>query len=173
MAGVTFLTGQRLTADLLNQIPKGQVAFWQRGVTGSVTAVGATETGFVRLDGIAVRNGYTYRVEVPRTIMTLTNTTTGAAMRLRGTQSGNATAASTLLDGGEIRIDSTTDTSNPLEAPLVGRWRCTADGTLSVIVTVARISGAGSAGVFASSGNVVSTFVDEIGVTPTASGTDL
>lgn len=153
--------------------PAGLIKKHLRGTGGSITGVSTTETGYIRIDSIPIRNGYTYEVVAPRCVMTATVVGTTAIARLRGSTSGNATNASTLLDGGEIRSTAAPDTSNVPEMPLIGYWDATTTGTLSVILTVVRAQGTGTVGLFASSANVAPLLIKEIGVTPADSGTDL
>lgn len=152
--------------------PAGLIKKHLRGTGGSISSI-TTETGFVRVDSIPIRNGYTYEVIAPRCVMTATVAGTTAVARLRGSTSGNATTASTLLDGGEIRDSAAPDATNVPEMPLIGYWDATATGTLSVIWTVARAQGSGTVGLFATSANVAPLLIKEIGVTPADSGTDL
>lgn len=170
-----FLTGQRITADLLNQIPQGEVARYSRGGTGTATASAGTETGFMRIDNIPVRAGYTYSVFVPRTLMTFSATTAGSASaRLRGSTSGNATIASTQLDGGEIRTNSYSGSvSFSPEVPLIGFFYSTVTGSLSVLVTFQRSDSALTITWFASSAADSPIIVNETGITTTAAGTDI
>lgn len=153
--------------------PAGLIKKHLRGTGGSISGI-TTETGYVRIDSIPIRNGYTYEVIAPRVCMTVSALSTVTAVsRLRGSTSGAATTSSTLLDGGEIRDSGAIDTSNVPEQVLIGYWDATATGTLSVIWTVARASTSGSVGLFASSANVAPLLIKEIGVTPADSGTDL
>lgn len=172
---MSFFAGDVLTAAQLNALPLGIVARHARGLAGSASAVGATETGFIRVDGVSIRNGYSYEVTVPRTIMSFSATSAASAViRLRGSTSGNATTASAQLDGGEVRVDAyTNSTSFSPEVPLIGFFHSTTTGTLSVLVTFARTDGTSTLTYFASTGALIPVIVKEIGLTPTDSGTDL
>lgn len=152
--------------------PAGLIKKHLRGTGGSVSGV-TTETGFIRIDSIPIRNGYTYEVIAPRCCMTLSVATAVAVVRLRGSTSGVATTSSTPLDGGEIRGMPAADTTNVPEMPCIGYWDATTTGSLSVILTVARATASGSVGLFATSANVAPLLIKEIGVTPADSGTDL
>lgn len=150
--------------------PQGIIARHSRSAT-SLTGVTTTETGFIRMDGIAIRNGYTYEVIVARTVITVSATTVLGAARLRGSTSGNATIASALLDGGEYRPGVAVDTSNVPEGPFMAYFYSTTNGTLSVLLSVIRVTAAGSVGMY--SGVPIPMIVKEIGGTPTDAGTDL
>lgn len=146
--------------------------------TRSATAlgsVGATEVGFIRIDNIPVKAGYSYEVIMPRCIITTTATTTNGIARIRGSQSGNATVTSNQLEGAEIRSAVAVDTSNVPEQVLMGWWDATTSGTLSIIITVQRASGSGSVGLYSTVGTVtIPVRVKEVGPTmPDANGTDL
>lgn len=167
-----WTAGQDLTAEVLNIVPRGRIANHIR--TGSsVSGVGATETGFIRIDGIPVRDGYSYEVCCPRCVCSTTAfATTSSVIRLRGSVTGAATITSPQLDGGEMRPSFATDNANTPELPIIGYYDATADGTLSVILTVTRTVGAGTVGLFAGSLRIPLT-VSEVGFTPADSGVDL
>lgn len=153
--------------------PAGLIRKHLRGTGGSITGVSTTETGFIRIDSIPIRNGYTYEVVANRCVVTATVAGTTGICRLRGSTSGNATIASSLLDGGEIRTSAAPDTSNVPELVLIGYFDSSTTGSLSVILTVIRAQGTGTVGLFASSANVSPLLIKEIGVTPADTGTDL
>lgn len=170
---MTFFAGDVLTAAQLNALPQGFIAGYMRGTGGAISGVSTTETGYIRKDGVAIRNGYTYRVTAARCVPTVSVAATSAICRLRGSTSSNATITSGLLNGGEIRTVSSPDTSNVPELNMVAFFDSTTTGTLSVILTIIRAQGTGTVGMFASSAALSPLMVEEIGLTPTYSGTDL
>lgn len=153
--------------------PAGLIASHSRTASNTSATVGATETGFIRLDGIAIRNGYRYRVEAARMILITSATTTTGVARMRGSTSGAATTSSTQLLGAELRPGTAPDTTNVPEHVLIGYWDATASGTLSVIVTIQRAAGSGTVGLYATGGTAIPVMVFEVGPTPTDSGVDL
>lgn len=169
---MTVYGGDVIYAADLNALPRGLIAKHIRTAT-ALSGIGSTETGFVRLDGIAVRSGYTYEITAARCILTTSATTTTGLARMRGSTSGSATTSSTQLDGAEARPAVAVDTSNVPEQPMIGYWSAGADGTLSVIVTIQRAAGAGTVGLYSASTTGVPFTVKEIGLTPTDGGTDL
>lgn len=140
----------------------------------ALSGVGATEIGFIRIDNIPVKAGYSYEVVAPRCIMTTTSTTTLGCARIRGSQSGVATVSSTQLEGAELRPGVAIDTSSVPEQAMIGYWDATASGLLSIIVTLQRVAGSGTVGLYSALNTVVIPVrVKEVGPTPADSGTDL
>lgn len=169
---MTVFAGDPPYAADLNAMPRGLIARHTRGTAGALSGV-TTETGFIRLDSIPVRSGYSYRVVVPRCNITVSATTASGVARLRGSTSGTATTASTQLDSGEVRSATPVTTSSTDVKPLIGYWHSTVNGTLSVLWSVARDSAAGSVGLYATTGQPTGMFVEEVGLTPADAGTDL
>lgn len=159
----------------LTDLPKGLVAWHSRDSAGSITGITTTETGFVRIDGIVVRNGYHYLFDVPQVNLSASATSIIGLCRLRYSTSGNATTSSSQMPYGGFwrdnqNVDSVTNTNvNGFR----GMYHASADGTLSVIWTLLRISGSGSVGLFASAGNPATLFVYEMGLFPATSGVDI
>jgi hypothetical protein len=139
----------------------------------ALASVGATELPFVRMDNIPVLAGHRYEVTMARCIVTVTSTTTLGAARIRGSQSGAATVASTQLLGAEVRPGVAVDTSNVPEQVLMGYWDASVSGLLSLVFTVQRVSGSGTVGLYSAVSTVLIPFmVKDLGVMPANSGTD-
>lgn len=172
MTVLQVFAGDPVYASDLNNRPQGLIAQYSRKTSSTVNST-TTEVGYFRLDNIAVRAGYSYEVTWVRPIPSYATSASSAVMRLRGSQSGNATPASTKLKGGESRVLTPANTSNGAEQPCMGIWECTVSGTLSVIATFQRADGTGTATQFASTGDEQPCIVKEIGLTQTNSGTDL
>lgn len=161
------------------QLPQNLIAWHSRDSAGAITGV-TTETGFVRIDGIPIRNGYHYEFVAPEVNVTTagTNPTTNiGTVRFRFNLSGNATTASTVMPyGGFFRTSQPTSGANTNVYPLIGEYNASADGTMSVIMTVAQSTagtGTNTVGLFASAGNPCPLFVYEIGLYPATSGVDI
>jgi len=171
---MTFFAGDRLAAADLNAafaaLPQGIIARHTRNTT-SLSGVGATETPFIRMDNIPIRNGYSYEIIAPRLVLTTTATTTIGAVRLRGSTSGNATIASAGIDGAEVRPATPVDTSNVPEQQIIGVYHSATTGSLSVLLSIIRVAGAGTVGLFSTVN--IPMYVKEIGITPVDAGTDL
>jgi hypothetical protein len=93
--------------------PKGIIAKHTR-IT-QITGVGTTtEVGYMRIDSISVRAGYTYEITVPRVNLTTSATAGIGYARLRASTSGAATTSSTPI--GYYRMsqpNSLTNTNTP------------------------------------------------------------
>jgi hypothetical protein len=166
--------GSRIKASDIAALPKGLIAYHERTANNITATVGATETMFVRLTGIPVRAGYTYRVTCPRnTMLTTVAASTVGITRLRTSTSGAAGVTDTQMQGAEVRAPLSVDSSQVPELPMIGLYRSPADATLSIAWTIQRAVGSGSVGLYATSGAAASIWVEEIGPTPTDAGTDL
>lgn len=141
--------------------------------TAALSGVGTTETGFIRIDNIPVRAGYSYEVIMPRCVYTTSSTTTLGCARIRGSQTGAATISSTQLEGAEGRPGVAIDTSNVPEQVLMGWWDAATTGSLSIIITIQRVAGSGTVGLYSASTATTPVRVKEIGPTLTDSGVDL
>lgn len=138
----------------------------------AISGVGATEVGFIRIDNIPVRNGYDYEIIcTPINITTSTITSAVGMTRVRASTSGSATTSSTSI--GYQRMDQTVSTSQTNVTNIIAMFTATADGTASFLITVARVLGAGTVGLFASAGDYVKMTVKETGPTPAATGVDV
>lgn len=152
--------------------PQGLIAQYKR-ITSSGSAAGATEIGFVNMNGIPVRAGYSYKVTWCRAIPSWVTSSTGAILRIRGNQSGTAVVGSTQLEGGEGRTLDSSSASLGEEQNIIGVWECTSSGTLSLWFGFLRGAGSGTVNLFGSSSAFSKFLVEEIGQTQTNSGTDL
>lgn len=157
------------------QLPQNLIAWHSRDSGGGIASITTTETGFIRIDGITIRNGYHYYFLAPQVNATTSNKTdTVANVKLRYNLAGNATTTSSVLPyGGFFRKAQAIDISNTDVESLHGAYHASADGTLSVIMTLVRAAGTGSVGLFASAANPCPLFVYEMGLYPAVSGVDI
>jgi hypothetical protein len=89
---------------------------------------------------------------------------------IRVNASGTATTSSGIYGYARFNQENASSTN---VAAMMGTYNATADGALSVLVTVLRASGAGTVGIFASSTNPFDLCVYETGTAPADTGTDL
>lgn len=163
----------------VSQLPQNLIAWHSRDSAGAITGVSTTETGFLRIDGIPIRNGYHYLFVAPQVnITTNASLTTVGVVNLRYNLSGNATVTSSRLPyGGFFRKGQPISASNSTDVEcLTGAYHASADGTLSVIMSLVRDGsspGTATLGLFASAGNPCPLFVYEMGLFPAVSGVDL
>ncbi|MEV6306487.1 hypothetical protein AB0M02_44265 [Actinoplanes sp. NPDC051861] len=168
---MTVYGGDIIYAADLNALPQGTIARYAR--TTSSTGVTTTETGYIRIDNVAVRAGYSYRVTWHNPISNWATSASTPSLRIRGTQSGTAGTGSTQLRGGFGRSVGASDANNGPVAPVIGIWECTSSGTLSVLATFVRASGTGTVGMFASGAAESLMTVEEVGLTQADSGTSV
>lgn len=165
-------TGQQ---TYVSALPQNLIAWHSRDSGGAISGVTTTETGFMRIDGIVMRNGYHYLFVAPE--VNVTNTVkadTVGVVKLRYNLSGNATTSSTVMPyGGFFRKAQGVDASNTDVETGTAAYHAAADGTMSVIMSLVRSAGTGSVGLFASSANPCTLFVYEMGLYPAVSGVDL
>jgi hypothetical protein len=154
-----------------SDLAQGVVGYHERlsAVAATGPGIGATETPIMRLN-VAIRAGFTYMVICPRINITVSATGVVGRARLRASTTGNATI--TDLDIGTKRTRQDEASNTDIDA-LIGFFRASADGTLSVIQTVHRVSASGTVGMFASTIEVNSMQIIELEGAPASSGTDL
>jgi hypothetical protein len=165
----------------VTDLPKGLVAWHSRDSAGAITGIGSTETGFIRIDGIPIRNGYHYLIECPQVNVTSSTEATAAApiigvVNLRFSLTGSATTASARLPyGAFLRNSQPVSHTSTTVFGINGMYNASADGTMSVLMSVIRdaASTTGSVGLFASTGNPCPMFVYEMGPYPGVSGVDI
>jgi hypothetical protein len=162
------------------QLPKNLVAWHSRDSAGAVSGVGATETGVIRVDSVTIRNGYHYLIDCPEVNITIAGTnplTAVGLVKLRFSTSGSATTSSSVIPyGGFYRQAQAVSNSSTNVSGMQGMYHASADGNLSIIMTVIRdLAGTGTntVGVFASTTNPCSMFIYEMGLYPAVSGVDL
>lgn len=172
MTREAFNVGKKGTGDLFEQIPYNVVGYHVR--TTASSGAGTSEAGYVRVDNIPMRNGYSYMVMCPVVNINPTvassaaPTTTFATIRVNA--SGTATTASLQVALMRMQQEQTAQTD---VAPMFGSYEATADGVLSVLISCARVGGSGTVGIFGSAGNPFYIYVYEMGKSVPDSGTDL
>jgi len=165
VAITTFYVGQPITADLLtNAYPKGEIYRAYRSTAAGPTS-GTTELAILRLSNMALVDGRTYRVEVSECRHDQSVSTDHFKWNLRYSTSGDATTSSTVL----TRSEGTADTDTL--PPIIGYFRPTADGTYSVLVSILRTSGTGTATTVPDDENDLSIVVYDMGFEVADTGT--
>jgi hypothetical protein len=166
---VTVFGGDVIYASDVNNLPRGLIARYSR--TSSISGVTTTETGYIRMDSISVRDGYRYQVVVPRVNVSVDAVDRIGRVRLRAALGSTATTSSDVI--GETRVSQPTSTSQTNMDQMIAFYDASSDGYLSILLSVIRASGAGSVGLYASSGEPCWMYVMEIGITPSSSGTSI
>jgi hypothetical protein len=164
-----FFVGRRGSSAVFESLPYDEVGYHRR--TSAITGVTTTETGYVRVDNVPMRDGYTYLVILPVVNVVPSAVDNVGRVNIRANASGTATTSSLII--GSCREGNATSASFTNYGPAIGFYRSTADGSLSVLVSIVRQSGAGSVGIFASSTDPFDILVYELGASIADSGTDI
>lgn len=167
MAITEFEVGDIVTADTLNtNYPLGTIARARRTTaTGNVTT---TETGVLRLDSIPLIAGHQYEICTSDINVDSSVANDVAVCRFRIDVTGaSATITSTLIQQMRQTIDSAAD-SNII--PMQAFYHPSADETLSVLLSLLRVSGTGNIIVHASSVEILDLCVIDHGIAPSDTG---
>lgn len=144
---MTAYAGQIASPSDYNDDTRKLVAYGERTSASSTTT---TEVGVVRIDGIDVKAGRAYRIGT--TSLALSSSVSGDTVRaiIRHTTDGStATTSSSGMTQTQQVMDSTTQSNN---ADISFLYRPAADQELSLLLTVARVTGTGNASIFADGG---------------------
>lgn len=135
------------------------------------SATTTTEAEILRLDSVPVLADRTYTVRTSVLLPVSSVANDYVACRVRMTSDGStATAASTQLIGTQTRITGASGNETALIAVTVNP---STDQTLSLVLTVARVSGTGNAAINASSTAPIEFWIDHDGEDPGNTGTSL
>ena len=143
-------------------LPGTVIARAERTTDSSTTT---SEIGVLRLDSIPIVNGYSYGIKSDRHFV-LSTTGDIVATMFRGNTAGNATTASTVIGAANY---GTTNSVQPYSQMLSSNYMSATTGNLSVLLSVARISGTGNTKTF---GAVRFRVIFE-GATPADTGVDI
>lgn len=147
-------------ADLGGVVARGR----RTSATGNVTTV---ETGVLRLDGISVKAGRAYRISTSNLNLDTSVSNDIAAAILRISTSGAATTGSTQICQMRNTID---DAANSNVMPLSAFYYPAAAATLSVLLSIVRVSGTGNIILFASTVEILDLVVTDEGTDPGNTG---
>lgn len=172
---MTFFAGQTLRAADLNDLidkdsvlPLGILARGNRTTSSTTTT---TEQSVLRLDDIPMYLGRAYKIWTSPLQLDTTVANDVVRANLRITTDGSTpTTSSTVLSWSQTRAD---DATNPNTASINIDYTPTADELFSVLLTVARTSGTGNVSILAAATAPINLVVEDIGLDPTDTGTDL
>lgn len=172
-----FLAGQRVTADLLNQLDDNEVSPLPQGViargnrtSNSTATSGTTEQGVLRVDSIPVYAGRLYRIWTGPIIIDGSVANDAVRMVLRGDTTGSATTSSTQL---AIAQGVVSNIALPETFEIDIPYVPVSDGTLSVLLSIVRQSGTGVFQALGSSTIPINLVVSDQGLDPGDTGTDI
>lgn len=164
---VIFAAGQRITAARLNALPKGIIARGQRTTSSSSTT---TEVGVLRIDGVPVVAGRSYKVWTSPLAVHSSAANDVVRARIRINAAGTATTSSTQL---AITQDIVPNTAHPPAPGISGRYDPGSSGTLSVLLTVGRQTGTGNVDILSGAGLEIELVVEDIGLAVGDTGVDI
>lgn len=146
-------------------LPQGVIKRGRRTTsTGNITT---TETGVLRVDSIPVYAGRLYRISTSNMNMDTSVDNDVARAAFRYSTSGSATTSSTLGNYMRCTIDNASQ-SNVLNLTMF--YVPSADGTLSVLLTLLRQAGTGNIIMFCSSTDILDLVVEDVGLDPGDTG---
>ena len=170
-----FFSGQRLRAgdanDLIDEdsvLPRGIIARGNR-VTNSTGTT--TEVGVLRLDDIPMYAGRTYRIWTSPLWLDTSVANDVVAVNLRYTTDGSTpSTSSTIMTAAEAVLPNA---SFPNSVGISIDYSPSTDTLFSVLLTVTRASGTGTVLITGSATNPIDVVIEDIGLDPTDTGTDI
>ncbi len=166
--------GSKARASRYNtDILPGTVIARGRRSTNSSASTSTTLVPVLRLDDIPITAGRLYRISTAPLGMdsTVAADTIRAAITYT-TDASTPTISSTILPGGLVQTGQASAANG--EYPVINTTYAPAgDETLSLLLSVARQAGAGSVLLLGDTINIIEVLVEDIGVDPGDTGTDL
>lgn len=173
MAITTWATGERVTAvklntvttDIVNNVAQGVIKRGRRITsTGNITT---TETGVLRVDSIPVYAGRLYKISTSNINIDSSVDNDVARAGIRVSTSGTATTSSTLIGYVRYTLD------NNVQSNVHGVtcfYTPSADGTLSVLLTLLRQAGSGNIIIFGGASDICDLVIEDMGLDPGDTG---
>lgn len=165
-------SGDTGTAAVWNRDTKAIIARGRR-VTNSTGSASTTLVPVLRLDDIPIKAGRLYRISTAPLGMdgTVAADTIRAAITYT-TDASTPTISSTILPGGLVQTGQANASHG--EYPVISTtYTPASDETLSLLLSVARQAGTGTVVLLGDSINIIEVTVEDIGVDPGDTGTDL
>jgi len=153
---------------------KGVIARGNRTTSSSVANVDGVDVAVLRVSGVTIYAGRLYRITTSPLGIDSSSTNDEGAARIRHTTNNtNAGTGSTILPGSNVQTRQTD--ANVAEQKSIHAYLPGVNGTLSVCLCVRRIAGAGNVVLFVntSDGDTIDLIVEDVGIDPGDTGTDL
>jgi hypothetical protein len=147
----------------------GQLIRRYRRTTSSSTTT--SEVGVLRIDSITIPAGQAVEFSTPQLACT-SATNDVIAVRLRYNTAGNATTASPIMPAAEA-TGGVTNTSYEESRSVRAVYIPSVSETISVLLSIARITGAGATGILASADNPIDIYAITLGYDPGSVGTNI
>lgn len=150
--------------------PQGVIARADRTTSSSTTT---TEVGVLRLDNIPIKAGRFYKVCVAGIILNSTVAGDLLEARIRGNTAGVATTGSTQF--GSMADSSHSASGSQKVQPVQAMYPIPGgDVTLSVLLSIARVTGTGTVGIPVTAPQYnIDMWVEDLGIAPSDTGTDI
>jgi len=161
-------TFERYNGLTWTPIPGQVISRGSRSTNSSTTTT--VEIPVLRVDGIPVISGRAYVIRVNNFGLNTTVNGDAVIARLRYSNAGLATVASTELTALRINIASTA--AAPI-LPINANWWAVATETLSILLTVQRAGGTGNVSLSPTAGQTIDIVVQDAGTDPGDTGVDL
>lgn len=165
---MTVLAGQIATAEDLNNAARTRV---RRGYRTTASSTTTTEAEVLRVDGVPLKAGRSYMLHTSSLLVQSTVANDVVVAKIRMSTTGTATiASSTDMGEGARRV---TAASQLEETSAALSYTPSADETASVLLTVVRASGTGSASIYGAANAPIELFVDDASEDPGNTGVSL
>lgn len=166
--GIITVSFLNALAEYINAIRTGIIARGRRVTTSSTTT---TVVGVLRLDGIPIIGGRTYKISTSCISMQSSVANDIVTSNIRYTTDGSTPTTSSAALGG---VSATvTNTSFGIAVPFIGYYYPTSNETLSVLLTVGRTAGTGNVSLGGSAVQPIDLFVEDAGYDTGDVGVDI
>lgn len=166
--GIITETSFNALAQYVDDVRTGIVARGRRTTTSSGTT---TEIAVLRIDDIPIIGGRTYKISTSCMSMQATVNNDIVSANIRYTTDGSTpTTSSTALGGLGVSIPNA---AVGIAHPFIGYYYPASDQTFSVLLSVARASGTGSASIGASATQPIDLIIEDMGIDTGDVGVDL
>lgn len=168
--GMVVSTFLNALAQWMDDTRTGVIARGKR-ITASTGTT--TEVGVLRIDGIPLSAGKTYRIATGALLLDTTVNNDTVDVRIRyDTTGSSATTSSTTIPGGLCRR-RLADNAVAETGQITLTYTPTADETLSAMLTVGRFAGSGTVVIFADATATTELFVEDYGTDTGDQGVDI
>lgn len=168
---MAFVGGEDVTADKLNRATEKIIARGRRTTT-SGGSTGAT-IEVLRLDDIPIRAGYLYAICTNSLALQSTAANNTVRAEIRYTTDGSTPVAATTVIPGGATQQSPSVAGQSDNSAILALYAPGSNETLSLLLTVRRTTGAGTATIFADATNTIEMWVEQKGEDPGDTGVDL
>lgn len=162
------LAGAQADPGAMAKALKRRVARTGRTTSSSTTT---TEAEVLRLDSVPVLGGHTYTIRTSAVLPVSSIANDYVGVKIRHTTDGStATTASTQLLGTQTRITGASGNETVTLAVLINP---STDQSLSILLTVSRVSGTGNASISGGATTPIQLWIDHEGEDPGDTGLSL